>query len=347
VLPMKIQTYKQLTEKDRETLYALLGQGHSLRKIALTLGRNVSTISREIQRNRHLKLGEYLPDTANRKHAKRKLNGRKQKFLEKDDRLKRYIVDRLMEGWTPQLIAGRMEREMGYAINHETIYQYIYSKEGRRENLRQYLPRAHRLRRKKNGRKTQKGKIPNRVDISQRPASVEGRRTFGHWEGDSVLYKGHSQALATQVERKTRYVLLGKPKTRSAMSRNKTFKAVFQPLPPKARKTLTLDNGTEFAAHEKVRKSLEIKIFFAKPYSSWQRGTNEWKNGLLRRFIPHGVDISKMRMDTIRRVQDLMNDRPMKCLGYCTPKEMFFKELQKLSLRKKLRRKRRSVALRN
>jgi len=344
---MKIQLYKQLTDKDREKLFELMGKGESLRKIAAFMGRHVSTISRELKRNSHQRFGFYLPDTADRKNAKRKLNGRKRKYLEKSPRLRDYVLEKLMLGWTPQLISGRMRLELGVSVNHETIYQFIYSKEGRRENWRQYLPRAHRVRRKKNGRKPQKGKIPNRIDIGKRPRRVEKRRNFGHWEGDSVLYKGRRQALATQVERKSRYLLLGKPKDRTAKERNRIFRHLFTHLPSQAKQTMTVDNGLEFAGHERIRRKTGLRIYFAKPYSSWQRGTNEWMNGLLRRYLPHDIEVRRLQFRTILRVQEAINTRPMKCLGYQTPKEVYLRELNRLSLCKESRRKCSSVALTN
>lgn len=344
---MKIQQYKQLTENDREQLFELRAQGKSLRAIAVQMGRHVSTISRELSRNKHKRFGYYVPDTANRKNEKRRHNARKQRYLEKSSRLREYVLDKLKDGWTPQLISGRMLIDLGITVNHETIYQFIYSKEGRKNNWRQYLPRAHRIRHKKKGRKHQKGKIPNRIDISKRPLVVDKRSEFGHWEGDSVLYRGHRQALATQVERKSRYLLLGKPRNRTAKERNRIFRILLGPLPNKARKTMTVDNGLEFAGHERITRKIGLRMFFATPYSSWQRGTNEWVNGILRRYLPRGVDVSKMQLKTIRRIQEAINSRPMKRLNFLTPKEVYDGEMKRLSLRQGRRRKRQSVALQN
>lgn len=345
---MKIQRYKQLTENDREKIYKLLKEGFSQRGIAQLMKRNVSTISRELNRNSHQLLQQYLPDTATRKHEKRKQNGRKKRYLDKDKELQKYVISRLKLGWTPDLISGRMETELGISVSHETIYQFIYSKEGRKANLRQYLPRAHRIRRKKKGRKHQKGKIPDRIDISNRPMKIEERTTFGHWEGDSVLYRGTKQVLATQVERKSRFLVIGKPKDRTSGERVRVIKKTFRRLPNKARRTITFDNGLEFAQHTKLQKSLHIKTYFAKPYASWQRGTNEWVNGILRRYLPRGCSVNHMRSKTLKAIQNAINSRPMKCLGYQTPKEVFTKELNKLSLHmNRHKRNRRSVALAN
>jgi len=329
---MKEKTYKQLNENDREEIFRWLKKGFSKRAIAAMLGYNASTISREIKRNLHKKLDYYLPDTAQRKANKRKENGRKQCYLLKDKRLRKYVVGKLMIGWTPELISGRLHLDKGIMLSHETIYQFIYSKEGRKNNYRQYLPRAHRIRKKKNGRKNRKGKIPDRIDISCRPKAVEARNVFGHWEGDSVLYRGHTQCLATQIERKTRYVTIGRPKDRSANERNRILAKIFGKLPPQAVKTMTFDNGLEFAAHAKLSKRVGVKVYFSTPYSSWQRGANERANSILHRYLPRHVNLKKIPYQSIRKFQNEINNRPMKCLQYRTPKEMMKKELARIRL---------------
>ncbi|OGJ92470.1 MAG: hypothetical protein A2487_00695 [Candidatus Raymondbacteria bacterium RifOxyC12_full_50_8] len=268
---MKQNTYKQLTEDEREKLFDYQQLGLPLRKMADKLKRNISTLSRELNRNRYKKLDVYLPDTAGRKAAQRKANGRK-------------------------------------------------------KNLRQYLPRSHRIRRKKHGRKHHKGKILNRIDISKRPKAVEKREEFGHWEGDSLMYRGHSQVLATHTERKSRYLLLGRPEDRTATARRVTMVSLFKNLPEEARRSMTFDNGLEFAEHESFSKKVDIDVYFAQPYAPWQRGTNEHINEIVRRYLPRTADIRRLRRTTIRRVQDMINDRPMKCLGFDTPKETLMRE---------------------
>lgn len=331
MLHMK-KKYKQLREGERERLFEYHRKGLSGRQIAFKLGRDVSTISRELRRNRHQKLDCYLPDTASRKATRRKGNGRKRRYLEKDTQLKAYVVGKLALGWSPELIAGRMEREIGFYVNHETIYQYIYSLPGRQQNLRQYLYRSHRIRRKKGGRKHHRGKIPNRIDISKRPKAVDDRKDFGHWEGDSLVYRGQRQVLASHTERKSRYLQLRRPLNRTSGARHRLVRNIFKKLPEKVRKTMTFDNGLEFAAHEAITRDTGMKIYFAKPYAACQRGTNERQNGLIRWYLPRSLDLEKISRGTIRRVQDLINNRPMKCLGFDTPKEVFEREEQKVFL---------------
>jgi IS30 family transposase len=327
---MKKKQYKQLTEKEREKLFDYQRRGLPQRKMAHKLKRHVSTISRELSRNRHKLLDCYLPDTACRKSFRRKANGRKKKYLKKDPRLETYVLEKLKLGWTPELISGRMKRDIGLYVNYETIYQYIYSLKGRLKNLRQYLPRSHRIRQKKHGRKHHRGKIPNRIDISERPKAVEKREEFGHWEGDSLVYRGHSQVLATHAERKSRYLLLGQPEDRTAAARRVEMVALFKDVPEWARRSMTVDNGSEFSEHESFSKKVGMAVYFAKPYAAWQRGTNEHINELVRRYLPRTTDVRRLGWKKILRVQDMINDRPMKCLGFDTPRETLVREMQKL-----------------
>jgi IS30 family transposase len=317
--------YTQLTEKERDWIFLLKQTGRSNTDIAKILGWDKSTIDQELKRNKHRKLNQYLPDTAQRKAEKRKKLGRKKNYLEKDRELKEYVLSRLMQGWSPELISGRLG-----IYNKESIYQYIYSLQGRKENLRMYLRRAHRIRRKKNGRKHRRIRIPNRIDIAQRPAIVEQRAQFGHWEGDSVLYKGHKQNLSTATERKSRYTLLSKPKDRTAKERTRVVNRQFKNMPNQAKRTMTFDNGLEFSGHEQITRETGMRIYFARPYSSWQRGSNENRNGLVRWFLPKGTDLNSLTEEDLKRIQDQINNRPMKCHGYKTPAEVFNFEMNNL-----------------
>ncbi len=235
----------------------LLRKGKKQKKIALLLGRNKSTISRELKRNGHHRLYEYLPDTAEKKACQRKARGRKKRYLDKEPELKEYVLEKLRLGWSPEQIEGRMRMEIGWYLNYESIYQYLYLARAGKENLKQYLRRAHRLRQKKHGRKHQKGKIPNRVDISLRPKVVEKRRQFGHWEGNSIFFQGRSQSLATLTERKTRFIIILRTRDRTAEERAKIIKEKFSQLPAETRKTMTFDNGLEFAHHRLITKTRE------------------------------------------------------------------------------------------
>ena len=235
--------YKQLGHKERYRIYLLKDQGLTNVEIAKRLGRDKSTIGRELRRNLHLKFSEYLPDTAQRKADKREKLNRKQYYLDKQPGLKREIIRRLKQGWSPDLIAGRLKDNKGAYINQESIYQFIYSLEGRQANLRQYLRRAHRIRRHKKGRKHRTStKIPNRTDIDKRPKFIEKRIQFGHWEGDNVVYDRHRSALSTSVERKTRKVIISRPCNLTAKEKSKKFWKIKQTHIQFASATLWINN---------------------------------------------------------------------------------------------------------
>jgi IS30 family transposase len=340
--------FKQLSGSEREKIYLFLSQGMKQSDIAKKLKRNKSTITNELKRNNHEKLDEYLPDTAQRKAEKRKQNGRKQNFIDKNPELKEYIIAGFENGWSPEEISGRMrdEKKPFYA-NHETIYQYVYSLSGRKQNLKNYLRRAHRVRHKKGGRKTRKTKIPNRVDIVLRPKTVDRKKQFGHWEGDTMMFLGHKQSLATHTERKTRLIAAKRTKGRTAKDRSYAAKKTFDKLPPEARRTMTLDNGSENSEHETITEFTGMKIYFARPYASWQRGANENSNGLIRWYLPRDTNLDSLTEKQLVAIIDSINNRPRKCLGYKTPNEMFEMEMNKIKYKSQVNKSNHSVAFVN
>jgi IS30 family transposase len=325
-----MRRFKQLTPQERDRIYQLFQDGKNQAEIAKALGRNKGTISRELRRNWHQIFDEYLPDTAQRKADRRKALGRKRHYLDRFPRLKTHVLVMIKAGWTPDLIAGELQRRGARYLAKESIYQFIYSLAGRKLNLRQYLPRAHRIRRKRNGRKHRKVLIPDRVDITRRPKLVAARSQFGHWEGDSVSYSGHSQHLATQVERKSRFLIVLRPQSNTARERASLINRRFSLLPAQARRSITFDNGLEFAEHRRVTAALGTKVYFAQPYASWQRGSNEHVNGILRRYLPRTADLDLLTDKELTKVVNQINDRPRKILGYRTPKDVFNQELSKL-----------------
>ncbi|MBI2486951.1 MAG: IS30 family transposase [Deltaproteobacteria bacterium] len=331
---MHKQQYKQLGQKERDTIFQLKKKGMANSDIAKKLGRDKSTIGRELTRNQHRKLQQYLPDTAQRKADKRKTFGRKARYVIKRPALKKKIIRLLKIGWSPDLIAGRMNRKKELCLNQESIYQFIYSLEGRKQNLRQYLRRAHRIRHKKAGRKHWKeSRIPNRVGIAKRPKTVEKRKQFGHWEGDNVVYNRHRRVLSTAVERKTRKVMIFRPHDLTAKAKALATIHRYRNLPQAAKRTMTYDNGLEAAAHETVTAAIGMKFYFANTYSSWQRGTNENRNGLVRFYLPRETNLDRVTHGQIRRVENLINNRPMKCLDFQTPNEAFTIEMNRLAKR--------------
>lgn len=329
---MNNKNYKQLDQTERDRIYLFKKKGLTNAAIAAELGRDKTTIGRELKRNTHQKFHQYLPDTAGRKADKRKALGRKRRYVDKQPKLKKKILYRLKQGWSPDLIAGRLKRLKSIHLNHESIYQFIYSLEGRKADLKRYLRRAHRIRRQKTGRKPkQSAGIPNRTDITKRPKLIEKRTRFGDWEGDNVVYNRHRKVLSTSVERKTRKVIISRPRDLTAKAKSVCLIRRLKSLPQKARLTMTYDNGKEAAAHETVTAAIGMKFYFAKTYSSWQRGTNENRNGLVRFYLPRQTDLNLLTSGQIRRVENLINNRPVKLLDYRTPNEAFELEMNKLN----------------
>lgn len=324
--------YKQLNQEERDQIYLLLRQGKKQSEIALALKRDKSTISRELSQNNHKKFNEYLPDTAQRKSNNKKKTGRKQRYIDKYPAVKRYILEKLRLGWSPEQIEGRMLMEIGYYLNYESVYQYVYSLSGRKQNLKQHLRQAHRVRHKKKGRKHQKGKIPNRVDIALRPKEVE-ELAFGHWEGDTMYYRGHQQTLATHLERRTGKILAVRPRDKSAPARSRAMINKLAILPKLARKTMTLDNGLENSDHQRVADRTGIQIYFAKPYASYQRARNENGNGLIRWYLPKTTSLDNFTNQQIQDIIELINNRPRKRHGFLTPNEVFEIEMNKLKFK--------------
>lgn len=316
--------YKQLTQEEREQIAHLLSEGSSLGDIAKAIGRHKSTISRELARNSAPERQRYTPCRAHARACERKTAANMHERL-KNDFIRQSVRDGLTKGWSPEQISGRLRlKHPGQSINHEAIYQYIYHPQNPdRLEMINLLRRAHKKRRNRGiGRKVRKTKIPNRISIDARPKSVENRRRCGHWEGDSLISRKSKAALNTLVERKSRLVLITKLPRKGAAETNKAIITRLKKLPAGGRKTLTLDNGTENAKHEQLSARLGIKCYFAHPYASWERGTNENINGLIRWYLPKGTDFGKITPEQIARIEHLLNSRPRKCLGYKTPLEV-------------------------
>lgn len=299
-------------------------EGKGISEIALALGRDKATVSRELKRNASAKYGCYKPCRAHGRAQERRDSALRPYRL-KNDTIRSFVTRKLAIGWSPELIAGRLPLEHpGESISHEAIYQYIYDPRTReREELIGYLVRGHRKRKKKGvGRRERKTKIPNRVPIDERPISADNRSRYGHWEGDSLVSRKSLAALNSMVERKSRLLLLTRLGRKSAEQTMDAVIRKLQELPERARRTLTLDNGTENARHEDITEAVGIKCYFADPYASWQRGANEQVNGMVRRYFPKGTDFAKITDEHVAWVEARINNRPRKCLGYKTPAEV-------------------------
>jgi len=294
------------------------------------LDKHVSNIGREIKRNSFA--GRYyVAIHAQAKSSRRKSQAGKRHPL-KNKEVFRWVVARLMRGWSPEQIAGRMKlvfpHNLRMRITPETIYSFIYSEEYKHRKFWEYLPWGRKKRRPKAGRRVHRGSIPGRISIHNRPTVIDQRVEFGHFEGDTVEGKGHKDGVHTEVERVSRKFFAKLVARIDSEEAIKAQKKIFAPLPAPARKSTTLDNGRENHLHIRL-KELGMDTFFCDPYSSWQRGSNEYHNGLLRRFFPKGTDFKTISQQEIDECVEEINDRPRKCLGFYTPNEVFFRELQK------------------
>jgi len=316
--------YNHLTMTERELIAKMYWEGEGVNEIARILNRNKGTISRELKRNSSSEYHCYTPCRAQqRSDDRRKAASRRPRL--KHEGIRQYIREKLLLGWTPELIAGRLALDHPKClISHEAIYQYIYHpKTPDREGLIACLRRAHRKRKQKSMcRKERKTKIPNRVSIEARPKSVAYRRTYGHWETDSLISRKSLIALNSLTERKSRLLFLTKIQRKGSEDTKKAIIRRLLTLPTHMRRTLTLDNGTENAQHEDITAVLGMKCYFTHPYSSWERGTNEHINGLIRWYLPKGTDLAKISNEQIAMIESLINNRPRKCLGFKTPLEV-------------------------
>jgi IS30 family transposase len=293
--------------------------GLSRSEIARRLGRHRATIHREIRRNRCV-IG-YRPDSADRRAWARKLRGSR---IGRSIRLRTYVGDRLAMGWSPEQIAGRMELEgTEYILSAESIYRHAYSPAGRRAGL----PRLLAQRKPKRGRRRRNGQrepaIPNRTPIHQRPTKAHLRSQFGHWEGDLMHFRRQRDILLTLQERKSRLTLARRLSGKDASVAAKTTAEELTGLPASARRTITYDNGGEFARHEDVTEKIGLRAYFCDPHSPWQRGGIENANGRLRRDLPRNTSLDGYTDADITDVVWNLNSTPRKCLAYQTPIEVF------------------------
>jgi IS30 family transposase len=325
-------TYQQISIEEREKIQEMLWAKASLRAIARTLKRSPSSVSREIERNRPPERNHYAPRLAHaRAMEHRKQRGREERL--KNDALREYVVSHLKLGWSPEQIAATAKDAVGASISHEAIYQFVYARVSKasnlmyrhQEDLRPYLARRRRARMHKGQRKSyriEKGPLPS---IETRPCDVDERKYVGHWEDDSIVCSPTIPTrLRTTNERVSGVVFIDRADDRTMAEANRITMERFGSLPSDLRKTLTRDRGSENLGYEELQEKLGIKCFFAHAYSSWERGSNENTNGLIRRFFPKKTDFRMIRDEEIRMVERLLNSRPRKRLGWKTPYQVFY-----------------------
>ncbi len=318
--------YKQLSLEDRCTIARLQADGRSVRQIAAALDRPPSTISRELRRNRGREVG-YKPSYAHAQTRARRWAGSR---LERDPALRRAVLERLACGWSPEQVAGRLAREAGRKlISYESIYRFIYAQIARTKDYgwRRYLPRG-KSKRGFHGRHGGSSAtfIKARIPVSKRPLSAKGRKVSGHWEADLMMFSKYGQAVLTVHERKSRILLATRPRTKAAKPIARKLAKLFATVPPRLRRTVTFDNGTEFARHHELHR-LAIKTFFCDPYAPWQKGGIENAIGRMRRFMPRKTDLATLPSKRFIALVSAYNNTPRKCLDFSTPAEAFSKVL--------------------
>lgn len=315
--------YKHISKEERDQISILFAKGQSQAEIATTLNRHKSTISRELKRNSSPNV-LYLSQHAQQKSEVRSHKAHKKQRL-KNNKIRNYVENGLRKRWSPDAIAGRLKLiNDNLSISHEAIYQYIYEE---KPELGLYLPRGGVKRRpKSNNRHKNKTKILNRISISKRPEAANSRLEFGHYEADSIVSRQSKTCLNVLVERKSRYTFISILENKTA---EETLKAIIFNLSSFSDFVLSVsyDNGTEFAYHQEINLILESNSFFCEPYHSWEKGSVENRNGLIRRFLPKKTDFSKISKQVVANIQEWINNRPMKCLNYLTPKEVYELEL--------------------
>ena len=325
--------YTQLTIEERERIQELLWQKVSVREIARQLGRDASSISREITRNQTPRKQLYRPRLAHEKSLERRTHrgGRK---LDGNDQLLAYVKAYLKLGWSPEQIAAKSLELAGVSISYEAIYQYIYAqihRSGRgyvkpgKEDLRPFLARRHRRRMKQGHRKPHricKGPLPS---IDDRSEEAFARSVVGHWEDDSMVYTPTCPVrLRTTNDLTSGIVFIAKTSNATMADANRITQARLGSLSPELRKTLTRDRGAENMGYVELERTLGLSCYFAHAYHSWERGANENTNGLIRRYFPKGTDFRTLSDAQIARVEYLLNSRPRKRLGWKTPYEVFY-----------------------
>lgn len=310
-------SYKQLTREQRYQIKALLKTGQSKPEIAAVVGVDRSTIYREIKRNRGQR--GYRPKQAHHKALARRKSKAKRRIRPQDWQ---QVEEKLREDWSPEQISGRL-KETGLAISAEWIYLHVYADKRAGGDLWKHL-RQQKKRRKRMSGRDRRGKIPNRVGIEERPEIVEQRKRLGDWEGDTIIGKGHRGAVLTLVDRKSGYLLLGGLPQRTAERVAQQATRLLGSVPHQ--ETLTLDNGKEFAKHEQITTQTGIEIYFARPYASWERGSNENTNGLIRQYLPKERRLDDLEDQELQAIMAALNHRPRKRLDFRTPHEVFYDE---------------------
>jgi IS30 family transposase len=317
-----LMTYKHLSQAERYQIHALMKAGHDQSQIAKLLDRHKSTISRELSRNTGSR--GYRPKQACEMSADRAQNSRNAPTVE--PWVREAACALLCIQWSPEQIASQLP------ISHETVYQHVYADKAQGGTLWKNLRCQKQKRKLYASGRDRRGQIPNRRPLSERPLHIEARKQVGHWECDTVIGASHKGAVVTMVERKSGYAVMAKVEKKTSELVSSAIVDKLQPLAARV-KTLTFDNGKEFAGHAHIDQQLQSTAYFARPLASWERGSNENLNGLLRQYVPKKRAMSTVTDEEIRMIQNRLNNRPRKRLGFKTPAEVFHQSLKRVALR--------------
>ena len=326
--------YQRIRLMEREEISRYIASGYSIRKIAQSLNRSPSAISREIRQSKVVERKYYRAIFAQHQSNKMRHKLRGNRKLNNNIPLRKVVFYYLVKNWSPEQIAKRLimlyPNDMTMRVSHETIYSYLYilPRGALKREIVSSLRQHHLHRREKNKDRQKTGSITDYLSIEERPKEVAERIIPGHWEGDMIVGYRHASAIGTLVERTTRMTFIVRLENQDAMTVRKAFAEEFRQLPKGLKKTLTYDQGFEMAQHKLFSKNTDITVYFAHPSSPWERGTNENTNGLIRQYFPKGTDFSKISRDRLKEVQDELNDRPRKTLGFYTPHEKFCEVLR-------------------
>ncbi|MBI3112934.1 MAG: IS30 family transposase [Rhodospirillales bacterium] len=319
--------YDQLNESEREVISRLRADGRSIRAIARILARSASTISRELRRNGRATNswpGGYGATRAQSLTVRRRYRGRAHKLARQPD-LRNLVRDSLAMGWSPAQIAGRLARQHGRTIiSHESIYRFIYHRSAQKDYWHRLLPQAKHRR----GRLGRRGgspveRIRDRLPLSARPSAAADRRQPGHWEADLMLFRRHGHAVLVTHERTSRFTVITRQPNKAAQPVLDSLLGRFRHLPKKLRRSITFDNGTEFALHHRLNAVLDMQTFFCDPHAPWQKGGIENAIGRLRRPLPRKSDLATISQDDLDVLTTRYNQTPRQCLGFRTPAEVF------------------------
>jgi len=317
--------YNQIAVEERYHIHSYKKAGFCPAKIAQMLGRHKSSVYRELSRN----TGErgYRPKQAHEKADKRRREACK--AVKMTSELIKRVEVKIREDWSPEQISGWLLDKHGMLLSHERIYQHVWLNKRTGGDLYSHLRRQGKKYQKRSNGKTSRGQIKNRVSIDERPAIVDIKARVGDWEIDTVIGKGHQGVLVTLVERKTLFTLAAQVNSKHAEPVTKATINLLMPFHGRVH-TITADNGKEFAWHSKIAEQLDAKVYFAHPYSSWERGLNENTNGLLRQYFPKGTNLKYVNQKEVDNAVFKLNNRPRKTLGFKTPAEMFGRSLSRV-----------------